>query len=328
MIQTVIKRDGRKVAFDEQKITNAIKACFAGIPETTLSRPSTLASAVTNLVTARVAQHGKTPSVEDVQDAVEIILQANGEYAAAKAYILYREKKAAERAERPIPDQVQFTFDSASKYFATELQQFQYYSKYARYNYELGRRETWPETVKRAVNYLRELSNDMLPQYLYDAIHRAILRLEVMPSMRLLAMAGDAARRDNISIYNCAYMTVSDIRSFVEALTISMSGCGVGFSVESKYVQQLPIVKPQSDIVQETHVIEDSSPGWAEALRKGLNAWWGGCDIKFDYSLIRPAGAPLKTKGGQASGPGPLRELLDFTRSVILSRQGKKIKEH
>ncbi|MEZ4641897.1 MAG: hypothetical protein R3E31_04015 [Chloroflexota bacterium] len=71
-----------------------------------------------------------------------------------------------------------------------------------------------------------------------------------------------------------------------------------------------------------TIVVLDSSEGWAQAVRAGLEAWFHGEDVEFDYSEVRLAGAPLRVKGGRASGPEPLRKMLDFARARILSRQG------
>lgn len=125
---------------------------------------------------------------------------------------------------------------------------------------------------------------------------------------------------------NCSAMGVDSIDAFVEALIISMSGCGVGFSVEDVYVSQLPIVQPQRPAQRVLeHTVEDSAEGWADALRLGLEQWFSGFDVTFDLSLIRPAGAILKTKGGRASGPQPLRELLDFARQTILNAQGRRL---
>jgi ribonucleoside-diphosphate reductase alpha chain len=251
-----------------------------------------------------------------------MVLQAAGEYEAAKHYILYRAEHAKIRAKRPVPAEVREAFAESDPYFPTQLQKFQFYDKYSRFNYELGRRETWLETVNRAVDYLRELSDYRLPAAVYDRIRQGILQMKVMPSMRLLAMAGPAARRNNIAIYNCSYMPVDSIDSFVEALIISMSGCGVGFSVERQYVEQFPRIMRQSGKPAPTLVVKDTSEGWADALRTGLTAWFNGEDVKFDFSEVRPAGAPLRVKGGRASGPEPLRQMLDFARGRIIARQG------
>jgi len=318
MPANVVKRDGRVVAFDITRIENALQKCFASVGHKPVTPISDLAKQVVNIVAARFDQ----PSVEQVQDIVEMVLQSAGEYEAAKHYILYRVERAKKRAERPIPDSVRMSFGESDKYFPTQLQKFQFYDKYSRFNYEMGRRETWIETVDRAVDYLYELGGDRLPRETYDRVRRSILRMEAMPSMRLLAMAGPAARRNNIAIYNCSYQPVESIDSFVEALIISMSGCGVGYSVERRYVEQFQRIKRQSGKPAIEFVVEDSAEGWAEALRFGLQTWFEGGDVRFDLGQLRPAGTPLRTKGGRASGPEPFRVMLDFVRARVLARQG------
>jgi intein/homing endonuclease len=317
---TIVKRDGRVVPFDIGRIENAMMRCFASFGRTPQTPVPELASHVINIIAAK--SNGKLPTVEGVQDIVEMVLQAAGEFEAAKHYSLYRAEHAKRREERPIPEEVRHAFAESDKYFPTPLQKFQFFDKYARFNYELGRRETWIETVDRSVDFLHELAGSRLPSETYARIRRAILEMRAMPSMRLLAMAGPAARRNNIAIYNCSYQPVESIDSFVEALTISMSGCGVGYSVESRYVENFPRIRRQTGTAPRTWVVEDSAEGWAEALHTGLETWFEGGDIRFDLSLLRPAGAPLRTKGGRASGPEPLRVMLDFIRARILARQG------
>ena len=315
---TITKRDGRVVDFEPERIRQAVDKCFTAID----SPPSVSADEITNQVVNVVSAQYPDPTVENIQDVVELVLQANGEYAAAKAYILYRAEHSRLRRERPVPAEVQSSFAEADAYFPTPIQQFQFYDKYSRFNYDLGRRETWLETVDRAVGYLRELSEDRLPASDYDRIRKAILNMEAMPSMRLLAMAGEPARRNNVAIYNCSYLPADSIDAFVEALIISMSGCGVGFSVERQYVEQLPRIRRQTGVRRETYAVPDTSDGWANALRIGLETWFAGEDIEFDLSEIRPAGSPLRVKGGRASGPEPLRNMLRFARERILARQG------
>ncbi|MCL4262431.1 MAG: recombinase [Anaerolineae bacterium] len=315
---SIVKRDGRIVPFDDQLIHNALERCFASLGR----EPKTSIDDITHQVVNVVAAKFDLPTVEGVQDIVEMVLQAAGEYEAAKHYILYRAEHAKIRAKRPVPAEVRDAFAESDPYFPTQLQKFQFYDKYSRFNYELGRRETWLETVNRAVDYLRELSDYRLPATVYDRIRQGILEMKVMPSMRLLAMAGPAARRNNIAIYNCSYMPVDSIDSFVEALIISMSGCGVGFSVERQYVEQFPRIARQTGKPAPTLVVKDTSEGWADALRAGLTTWFNGEDVKFDFSEVRPAGMPLRVKGGRASGPEPLRQMLEFARGRIIARQG------
>jgi len=218
-------------------------------------------------------------------------------------------------------------FEDNKKYFDNQLSEYVFYSKYSRWRDDLGRREVWSETVERACNYLRELSENKLGEHEYKRIHDAVLRMEVMPSMRLLAMAGKAARRSPISCYNCAAIAMNEIAAFVEIMYLSMNGVGVGFSVEHQFTDKLPVVQkqhvsPRGNVI---HMVQDSTEGWCDAFRMGLSIWFGGGDVHFDYSRIRPAGSVLKTKGGTSSGHVPLKQLLDFSRDVILRNQGKRL---
>jgi len=316
--KTVVKRDGRVVPFEINKIERAIKACFDDLGKEPSTSIRELARRTVNIIGAKY----KKPTVEQVQDTVEIVLQAAGEFEAAKSYIIYRVEHAKMREMRPVPKEVTEAFAESDKYFGNQIQKFQFFDKYSRFNYDYGRRETWKETVDRAVEYLRELAGDKLDKKVYDRIRKSVLEMKATPSMRLLAMAGPAARRNNIGIYNCSYQPVDSIDSFVEALIISMNGCGVGFSVESKYVENLPRVKRQTGGEIKEMLIADTTEGWAEALRTGMTTWFDGGDIKFDYSALRPAGAILRVKGGRSSGPEPLRKMLEFVRERIIVRQG------
>ena len=151
-----------------------------------------------------------------------------------------------------------------------------------------------------------------------------ILNMEVMGSMRALWSAGYAAERDNTCMYNCSFLPIDNLKAFSEAVYILMQGTGVGFSVERQFVNNLPVVKSLSG---ETvlHQVTDSAEGWAEGFYFGLVNWFQGHQVKFDFSKVRKAGAVLKTKGGRASGPDPLKGLLDFSEKTILSAAGRKL---
>lgn len=320
----VQKRNGTLVIYDPEKIRWALERCLKNSDITPVSgdRHATIEAAMRVVEELIRYKLPTLPTVEQIQDLVETALVGTGELEAARAYIKFRQEKARLREFAPIDELTHDTFAGAARFFPTTLQQFQFFDKYSRFDYVLGRRETWTETVRRAVDYLRELSKNKLTEKTYQDIETAILEMRVMPSMRLLAMAGESARRNGVGIYNCSYIPVLDIQAFVECLIISMSGCGVGFSVESAYVEQFPRIMRQNGYKSRL-TVEDSAEGWAEALRTGLEAWFEGEDIDYDYSLIRPAGAPLKIKGGRASGPEPLRQMLSFIRGRFLERQGK-----
>lgn len=205
----------------------------------------------------------------------------------------------------------------------TSLQQFIHISRYARWQDELGRRETWPETVDRYCEYFHDKYPKLFPKNLiFDAIHN----INVMPSMRALMTAGEALDRDNMAGYNCAYRAVDDLSAFDEVLHTLMCGTGVGFSVEKRYVNKLPGLpesfKPATDPI----AVEDSKEGWATALNRAIAQLWGGVIPRFNVDAVRPAGARLKTFGGRASGPDPLLKTLDFLIVTCINAKGRKLK--
>lgn len=322
-LTTVKKRDDRVVPFNPARITHAMRRCFRAIKQVVSEEAL---SVYTEEVLHRLRADNAPPTVETIQDYVEDVLRAYEQLDAAHAYINYRNNHEVLRRKRPVPPEVRQAFDESARFFPTQLQQFQFYDKYSRFNYELGRRETWVETVDRAVDFLRELSQNKLTNAIYQEIRQGILEMRVMPSMRLLAMAGPAARRNNAAIYNCSSLTVDHYLAFVECLLISMAGCGVGYSVESRHIEKLPQIKPFGDRVVTLWTVADSAEGWGEALKIGLEHWFNGLDIQFDYSSVRPEGAVLKTKGGRASGPEPLKRMLAFVREKIISRAGGKLR--
>jgi len=205
----------------------------------------------------------------------------------------------------------------------TDYQTFIATSRYARWLEEEGRRETWPETVGRFMeNIVRPHLDD---NKMYTKIEEAILNLEVMPSMRALMTAGQAADRDNTCVYNCSYLPVDHPRAFDEAMFILLCGTGVGFSVERQAIQKLPTIPNELTENGDTIVVADSKEGWAKGLRKLISLLYVGDIPKWDLSKIRPAGARLKTFGGRASGPEPLNDLFNFVVSKFREAAGRKL---
>jgi ribonucleoside-diphosphate reductase alpha chain len=156
-------------------------------------------------------------------------------------------------------------------------------------------------------------------------LEEAILGLEVMPSMRSLMTAGAAAERDNTCMYNCSYLAVDDLKSFDEAMFILLCGTGVGFSVERQSITKLPEV-PETLYPSETTIaVKDCKEGWAKSLRQLIALLYSGEIPACDVSRVRPAGAPLKTFGGRASGPAPLVDLFNFTIATFKKASGRKL---
>ena len=323
----VRKRNGTIVDFDISRIEAAIGKAMRAAGEYAEGAPEGVAAAVAAaLVSGHAGEKSHIPSVEETQDLVERELMLQDHVATAKAYILYRERRAEVRREKgEIPEKVRDLVAGSKKYFKNPLGEFIYYRTYSRWIDDEGRRETWVETVDRYINFMRENLGKRLSDKEYSEVRQAILSHEAMPSMRLLQFAGKAARTTNVCAYNCSFIAPTKLDDFAEIMYISMCGTGAGFSVESQYIQQLPVIKRQSGKLRHVHVIDDSKEGWCDALTLGLKTWYAGEDVQFDYSRLRPAGARLKTMGGKSSGPDPLRELLTFARATVLKRQGRRL---
>ena len=329
MIAQIEKRDGRLVPFDFDRIAAAIWKAMAAAEEGGEDDSKLVAHQVSGEL-ARFAKKYRNflPTVEGIQDSVEKYLILNDYVKTAKAYILYRDKRAQLRAAHvEVPANVQKLAEESKRYFeGNMLGEFVYLRTYAKWIPEEGRRETWIETVDRYVTFMKENLGNKLTEKEYVEVRTAILKQEIMPSMRLMQFAGESARRCNTCAYNCTFTAPTKLEDFAEIMYLSMQGCGVGFAVESQNIEQLPQIMKQTGQKLSTLVIPDDKEGWCDALTLGLKTWYSGKDITFDFSLIRPAGARLKVMGGKASGPEPLRSLLAFAREKILARQGRRLR--
>lgn len=208
-----------------------------------------------------------------------------------------------------------------------QYQQYIALSRYARWIEEENRRETWEETVERYMVNVVDRTIKHIDQGEGYQLEHAIKNMDVLPSMRMMMTAGEALDRDNVAGYNCAYQPQDHARSFDEALYILMCGTGDGFTVERQNVSKLPEI-PELNDVDTTIVVEDSKLGWAKGLRKLIGALYSGDVPKYDLSQLRPHGARLKTFGGRASGPDPLRRLFDFVIATFRQAQGRKLNSY
>ena len=216
-----------------------------------------------------------------------------------------------------------------SNYLPTSYQEFIHLSRYSRWLPDKERRETWDETVARYFDFftehLKETANFDLTKKLRDELENAVLSQRVMPSMRCMMTAGEALKRENIAGYNCSYVAVDRPQAFDEILYVLMNGTGVGFSVEKQYVSQLPVIADEFHTTDTTITVADSKMGWAKALKELIGMLYVGQIPRWDLSKIRPAGAPLKTFGGRASGPEPLESLFNFTVNIFKNAGGRKL---
>ena len=211
----------------------------------------------------------------------------------------------------------------------TEYQNYIAISRYARWIEKENRRETWSETVERYVSYMQgryeKLTKKKLDKKERDRWVDAITTLKVMPSMRALMTAGPALDKDNVAGFNCSYVAIDNVRTFDEIMYILMCGTGVGFSVERQYVDKLPEIAEKFHTTETVIKVRDSKIGWAKSYRELIAMLYAGQIPQFDMSLVRPAGAKLKTFGGRASGPDPLRDLFKFSIETFQKASGRKL---
>jgi len=211
----------------------------------------------------------------------------------------------------------------------TPYQKYIHTSRYSRWINEAQRRETWDETVTRYFDYmvsrLKEKNNFDLDVATRNELQTAVLNLDIMPSMRLLMTAGTAVERCNVAAYNCAYLPIDSPRAFDEVLYILMNGTGVGFSVERECITKLPEVAEHFEDSTIVVKVKDSKSGWARAFKELVSLLYSGQIPTWDMSLVRPAGARLKTFGGRASGPEPLNDLFRFAVNMFTKAAGRRL---
>lgn len=326
-----VKRDGKAVPFSCDKVRLALRRCFEAVGETNIEEHIEV---ITRKVISAIAGHTKglttvKVSVEDVQRFVIQQLWAEDLFTAAEHYQNYREQHRKLRIHKTVRPEVAQQVVTDQKHFPTDLQYYQFMSKFSRWNETEKRRETWRETVfervcpwlfrrKEAVGKLTAAEQ----QELLDAMYN----MEASPAMRVVQMAGPALDRCNVGAYNCAYAPLDSPFAFSELLYILMQGTGQGFSVETDYVSELPRIKKQCGKI-ETVDVDDSTEGWCGSYDKALNLLWDGWDVNLVTDRVRKKGSRLKTKGGRASGPEPFIELIGFSRNLFKARQGRYLED-
>jgi len=308
---SVRKRDGKTVQpFDASKIERAIRGALADLGQQV--DDSKLRSVINRVV--NTLPEGEV-EVETIQDRVEFALSRHGMFDVAKAYIIYRDRRAQLRQGRGKPD-------------PKAVAEYIHYAKYARYVPSLGRRELYSETVTRVeAMHLRRFEHiDGLPALITKAFD-FVRERRVLPSMRSMQFGGAAVEANNNRIYNCSFSFIDRPRVFAEALFLLLSGCGVGFSVQFDHVERLPMLKAIDPKKVIHHTIEDTIEGWSDAIDALVMSYYTGTGyIEFNYSNIRPAGAPLKTSGGRAPGHLKLKQSLEKLREILDGAVGRKLR--
>lgn len=159
-----------------------------------------------------------------------------------------------------------------------------------------------------------------------EAAFEQVEQRRVLPSMRSLQFGGDAILTKHARIYNCAFLYLDRPEAFREAFYLLLCGCGVGFSVQRQHVARLPALAPEAAEAPTAWLVEDTIEGWADALHALVMAAIAGRRVAFDFSNIRPAGAPLRTSGGKAPGPEPLMHALAHIRDILRGAAGRRLR--
>jgi hypothetical protein len=190
------------------------------------------------------------------------------------------------------------------------------FSRYAKFDEKLGRRENWVELVDRNKEMHIAKFPDLKDQI--EEAYRFVYDKKVLPSMRSMQFGGKAIEVNNSRIYNCSFQHIDSVHSFSETMFLLLAGCGVGYSVQKKHIEKLPpITKPSKG--EKKFLVGDSIEGWADAVKVLLKSYMqpNSPKVRFDYSSIRSKGTPIKTGGGKAPGPEPLKRALDNVRGIL-----------
>ena len=192
------------------------------------------------------------------------------------------------------------------------------YMKYAKFNPELNRRETWHELVDRNKNmHLKKFPH--LAEEIENA-YKFVYDKKVLPSMRSMQFAGKPIEINNARVFNCSYLPIDDLASFSEIMFLLLSGCGVGYSVQQHHIEKLPEVR--KPLKSKRYLVGDSIEGWADAVKVLMKAYLrGGPAPLFDFRDIRPKDAQLITVGGKAPGPEPLKIALAHVEAILSRKQ-------
>ena len=215
-----------------------------------------------------------------------------------------------------------------------KLNEFVTVDKYSRLKSDKTK-ETFEELVERSRSHQLEKIDSLYPQLImgnkefmgqFNFAWEMVKNKEILPSMRHLQFAGLPAKLNEASIYNCSFHHIKEITAFRETMFLLLLGVGVGYSIQFHHVDQLPSIKKPS--CQSKYNVSDDKEGWANAVHKLMKAYLLGETLPvFDYSYIRPAGSLLKTTGGLAPGPEPLRKCLEAIEVILKSKEvGSKLK--
>lgn len=197
-----------------------------------------------------------------------------------------------------------------------------------------GKKETWQEAVNRVMDmHLKRYSGMVKPEdeaefsKMFAHAYSLYSEQRVLGAQRALQYGGELILEKHARFYNCSSTYVDRVRVFEEIMYLLLCGAGTGYSVQHVHTDRLPVPKGFDNSKQaEKFVIPDTIEGWAEAVGKMMTAYYyGGADIEFDYSAIRPKGAYIRG-GFKAPGPEPLRQAIEKCHHIITRIKGRKLR--
>ena len=347
----VIKRDGRVVAFDKERIVKAIEKAMT---ETINGTDNNLSKDIAQKISDYIEIKNEPMQVEEIQDIVEDLLMDSDRKDVAKRYIIYRNERQKTRDKSDKKNKL-LNEDFVSKYKHTQspmnqLGTFVYYRTYSRWLEEERRREYWWETVRRVVEYNCNLAPTSIleAEKLYDNI----FNLKQFLSGRTFWVGGtEIARKFPASNFNCAFSVIDSFEAFKDLFYLLMIGTGFGFRVLKEDVDNLPKIKTNLEVIHKDYigiekkqrqdntslmfndetveiVIGDSKEGWTQSLDYYFKMLWDKDyrEIKrviFNYNHVRPKGEKLKTFGGTASGFESIKTMF-YKIENIIKNAGKR----
>ena len=347
----IIKRDGRIVDFDLDRIVNAINKAMA---ETFAGVDNELSVSIATSIADELAKTEGLKSVEEIQDMVEEKLMSTHRKDAAKKYILYRTRRNLSRSERNRYKLLDENFLAEFKHRSAPMKplgEFVYYRTYSRWIQEELRREYWWETVARAVDYNCSLVDGTSKEEA-QKLYRNIFNLKQFLSGRTLWLGGTQISKEyGTGNYNCAFCIIDDFKKFSELFYLLMIGTGVGFRVLKTDVEKLPPLRTNVQVIHEYYrphppsqrqdntslvfdndtaniIVGDSKEGWTQALEYFLRILYDHSyqqvnKIVINYDHVRQKGERLKRFGGRASGHESLKIMFEKI-SLVIEKLGEK----
>lgn len=358
----ILKRNEQYANYDGNKIKLAISQAME---ESVGEIDETICEEIEqNIASMIYSEDEEIWSVEDISNEIESQLMEFKLFKIAKDFILYRNERSKDRNKIKKRKYKYLTDDFLSKYkhskdpFPTELGKFVYLRTYSRPLHEEGRREEFWETIARVVDYnvgLAKWKTQLQAQQEAEKLYDNIYNLRQFPSGRALWSGGEKTSYTNpISQFNCSFAVFDNFDIVKDIAYLLMLGVGFGFSVEKQYVDLLPKVRGDIQVVQKSYspvdkkarkeateynisgdimeiVVGDSKIGWSNALDLFIKVFY---QLDFshvnavilNYDNVRPFGEQLKTFGGYASGHQALQTMFEKIENVLLKDNATKKK--